>query len=121
MSITSATPAATQFASIIGFGATGTMQGGTATNVETLMGNAATGIKLYVLLGAAEGGAATLAFTVEKNGADAAITCTVGNSATTCNDTVHTFTWAAGDRLSYKSIQSGTGTAQTIKVSLAYQ
>lgn len=89
-------------------------------NVQSTMPRAGTVDRLYVVLSAAEGAAATLAFTVNKNTVTQSITCTVGNSATTCNDTAHSFTFVAGDSLSFQTVQSGTGTSQFVQVGIGY-
>jgi len=87
---------------------------------------------ISVSLSANEGASATLAFTLQKctpsgspsacSGSAQTVTCTVGNSANTCSDPVgtHSFTWAVGDLLDVKVVQSGTGTSQTIKYSISY-
>lgn len=69
-----------------------------------------TGKQLYVKLGAAPGTGKSFTFTIVKNGVDTLITCPIADLATTCNDTVHTGTFAAGDTLSVKSVPSGTPT-----------
>ena len=76
--------------------------------------------KLYVVLTAAEGASATLAFTIYKNTSAQTVTCTVGNSATTCNDTAHSFSFAAGDSIAMQTVQSGTGTSQVIQFGIGY-
>lgn len=65
---------------------------------------------LYCYLGTAPGGADTVDFTVRKNGSDQTTTCQISAAGTTCNDTAHTFTVVAGDRLSVKAV-STAGTA----------
>ncbi len=82
----------------------------TATE-EILCSNAATLSNYYVRCDA-PGGTETTSFTVMKNGVATAITCTVTGAATTANDLTHTFTVAAGDRLSIKIITS-TASATT--------
>jgi hypothetical protein len=46
----------------------------------------------------------TYAFTLRKNGADTALTCTISEAETACKDTSNTVTGTPGDRLSIKSV-----------------
>lgn len=70
--------------------------------------------KLYVQTSVAPGASKTFVFTVDKGAVAQTITCTIsGNTATSCNDTAHSFTFAAGDLISVKDVtsaSSGTGT-----------
>lgn len=118
-SITSslATPSGTQFLPIVG-GVSGLLA--SAGNACSVMPRAGTADKMFVQLSAAEGAAATLAATLAKGGVGQAITCTVGNNGTTCNDTAHSFSFAAGDCLAVQTVQSGTGTSQVISVGTGY-
>lgn len=60
---------------------------------------------LYVFgTGNSTGGTTTV--TVRKNGVDQALTCTVSSGAATANDTTHSVTFAAGDRLSIKIVSN---------------
>lgn len=115
--LTALTPTGTQFYPVNGVIVATT---GTTTSVASTMPRAGTVDKLFVLLTAAEGAAATLAITVNKNGTPQAVTCTVGNSTTTCNDTAHSFNFAAGDSLNIQTVQSGTGTSQQIQMGVGY-
>ncbi len=54
---------------------------------------------LYVNLNTAPGGTETRSYWLTKNGASQSLTCTVSGAATTCTDTTHTTTVAAGDRV----------------------
>lgn len=77
---------------------------------------------------AAEGAAATLAFTLMKctpssgacSGSAQTVTCTIGNSSLTCSDTAHSFTFLANDFLDIKMVQTGTGTSQFIVCTTQY-
>ena len=70
---------------------------------------------LYIQTSAAPGAAKSYAFTVRKNGADTALTCTIsGASATTCNDTTHTISVAAGDLLVLAAVPTGTPTGVSV-------
>ena len=119
------TPSGTQFESIdVSSGPTGT-----ENLVQIPAARAGKITALYVRMTAAEGAAATLAFTVQSctpssgacTGSASAITCTVPNNGFTCNDTAHTLTFAAGDFLDVKIVQTGTGTNNFIMTSVAYQ
>ena len=66
--------------------------------------------KLYVRVTASTT-SATSTVVVRNNAADAALTLTIGAGATgVFEDTAHTVTVAAGDKLCYKTISGGTGT-----------
>lgn len=118
------TPAGTQFVSL---GASVPITT-TEASAQHVFGRAATINGLFVRLSAAEGGAATMALTVRKctpssgacTGSSQTVTCTVGNSALTCSDTAHSFTIAQGDFIDVQTVQSGTGSAQLIFVSVTY-
>lgn len=77
---------------------------------------------------AAEGAAATLAFTVQKctpvsgvcTGSAQTVTCTIPNSGLTCSDTAHSFSYLANDFLDIKMVQTGTGTSQFISCTMQY-
>lgn len=73
---------------------------------------------LYVSADGAISGANTAIFTVRKNGADQAVTCTVTAGALTANDTTHSFTVALGDLLSVKLVTSAS--AETRKHCLSF-
>lgn len=90
------------------------------TYVQSVMPRAGTVNGIYAQVSAAEGSSATLTFTLRKNTASQNVTCTIGNSATTCNDTAHSFTFAAADLLDIQTVQSGTGTNQAIRVGVTY-
>ena len=63
---------------------------------------------LYVILGVAPGGAASRTVTVNVNGVNAALTCTISASGTTGNDTSHTVAINAGDLVSIECAVSGS-------------
>lgn len=85
----------------------------TELNSRSVVPIAGTLKNLYIRLGAAPTAGKSFAFTVEKNGSDSTITCTVSDANTSCNDTTHTLSLAAGDTISIKSVPSGTPTAPT--------
>jgi hypothetical protein len=68
--------------------------------------------QVYMVSNNAAGTGGSFVYTLEKNGADTTVTCTLsGNSALTCNDTTHSATFAAGDTVSLKSVPSGSPNA----------
>lgn len=82
----------------------------TEATVQSLAPSAANVNNFGVRVSVDPGNTNTLAFTVRKNGADTAVTCTItgnGSTATTCSDTTHTFTTAANDLLSIKLVTAG--------------
>ncbi len=77
--------------------------------------------QFYVHLdGSAGAGASGKSYTVtlRKNQVDTAITCTVLETATTCQDTVNSITTAPGDILSVKVVPTSTPTARYISASV---
>lgn len=60
-------------------------------------------------------GSGTYAVTIQKNGSDTALTCTVNLASTsTASDLTHSFTVAAGDLVQIKVTPTSTPTAQTV-------
>lgn len=115
------TPSGTNFLPLYSF--LGALQSsGPATNGWTAP-SALTISNLYVHVSSAEGSSATLAVTLQDGTNAESLTCTVGNSATTCSDTAsgHAFTPSVGDQLGWKIVQSGTGTSQIIVISFEAQ
>ncbi len=83
---------------------------------------------IYVTLNANEGAAATLAVTLDTCNSNTcgaqtttAATCTVGNSANSCNATGLSVAVSAGTAIVVQTVQSGTGTAAVGTVGVAYQ
>lgn len=60
----------------------------------------------------------SVAYTVQKNGVDTTLTCTVAANTTAANDTAHTVAFVAGDRIGIKSVQSGTQAGATMGASV---
>lgn len=52
-------------------------------------------------------GAGNYVLTLRKNGVDTTVVCTVTNPATSASDTTHSFTVAAGDYITIKSVDTG--------------
>jgi len=66
----------------------------------------------YIKINAAPGASKTRTYTVYKNGSPTTITITIANSETSGSDTAHSFTVAAGDRVTvYHTIASTAATA----------
>lgn len=86
---------------------TGT-NGATESNNELVFPFSGTVKNFYISLKTAPGSGKTQIVMVRKNEADTTLTCTVADTNTACNDTTHSFTVAAADRLTLKI--SGTGT-----------
>jgi len=113
------TPSGTQYMEFIG--SHGALTAGQST-FSTTMPRAGTAGQLRVRVSSAEGAAATLAITAYDGSTGEALTCTVGNSASSCTDTntAHYFNFAAGDTLEWQTVQTGTGTSQVIYISFLY-
>lgn len=81
----------------------------TETNVDIDSSAAATVSNMYVQLSAALGLGNSVVITWRDNAANKSVTCTIsGASATSCNDTIHSFNVANGDLLDYQLVFSGT-------------
>jgi len=76
----------------------------TEANADLAFATAITVSKLYIDLGTATGASQTVVATLRKNGANTAVTCTVGNAAQTCTDTTHSVTTVAGDLLDWQLV-----------------
>ena len=114
---TNTVPSGTQFMTFMGALALASGAGA----AQTTAARAGTVGNLRVRVNNAEGASATLAITLMDGATAEAVTCTVGNSASTCSDLTHTFTFAAGDLLSWQTVQVGTGTSQIIFISYTVQ
>lgn len=87
----------------------GSLPSTTETNVDTEAPVASTIQNLYVSLSSALGTGNAAVFTYRKNASDQTLTCTIsGASATSCNDTTHAFSVAAGDLITIKVVTTGT-------------
>ena len=69
----------------------------TEFNMETVFPTGGTLRNLYVDLPTAPGVGESRTFTVRKNGAPTGLTCTISDLQTSCNDTVNTVSYTAGD------------------------
>jgi len=65
---------------------------------------------LYINVTNSPGAGQSYVFTLRVNGADTSVTCTISDSATSCNDTTHTAAITAGQTYSIKSVSSATAT-----------
>ena len=89
-----------------------TLAAASAAGFRTVVPRAGTLKNLFAAVSAAPGAAKSWVFTVRKNGADQALTCTIsGASSTSASDVANTFTAAAGDEIEIKVAPSGTPTA----------
>lgn len=75
---------------------------GTETDSLTLVSTAGKIKNLRIVLSAAPGAGNSRIFTLYVNGAPSALTCTIANLATSCNDTTHEVDVVAGDRVCLK-------------------
>ncbi len=101
---------------LAGFGATDYMGPGNclsnlATDVQISLPRASTTTNLSVILDTAPGGSNSFTFTILKNGTATSLTCQITGSATTCSDTSHTVSFAAGDTLVLQATSTTTANA----------
>jgi len=96
----------------------------TESDVEQVMPVAGTLSNLYVRLDGTAGAAASgrsYTFTVRKNTADTAVTCTILETATSCSDATNSVAFSAGDLISVKSVPSATApTARAMRWSATF-
>jgi len=94
--------------------AAGSYVGDNDTNATSLViPCAGTVKKLYTKIVTAPSapGGKTWVFTVQKNNVASALTCTIANNETTANDTTHSFTVVAGDRIDIDVVPANTPAA----------
>lgn len=93
----------------------------TEANRRSVVPAAGTLKSLYIAHNTAPTAGRSFAYTIQKNGADTSLNCTISDTATTCNDTIDTVSFAAGDTLSIKSVPSGTPVAPaTMQISAVF-
>ena len=101
---------------------------GTVSNYEPNSGgpqaaNALTCKNMYARLNQDPGSGATVVFTFRAGFANTALTCTItgnGSSITTCNDTTHTATIAAGQMYDFNAATSaGVAAFSTASVGIS--
>ncbi len=85
----------------------------TEANIYELVASAGTFSNLKIYLQTAPGSGKSWTFTVRKNGVDTALTLSIADTATSGTDTTHSFTVAAGDKISIKAVPSGTPEVNT--------
>lgn len=87
----------------------GGSEGTNETDAGNIMAYAGTIKNLYVAFSANTIDTGTLVFTMMKNGSAQSVTCTANaGDATTVNDTTHSFTVAAGDRITIRVVVGGS-------------
>lgn len=80
--------------------------------------------KLYVKLSGAPdngGGTQSYVLTVRKNSTDTALTCTISEAQTTCEDKLNSFSVTEGDLISISTVPSGTPTARVPSLSMVFR
>ena len=108
---------ATQYAPYVGGGVTSA----TETAVSVGSSGAATISNLHVEFDVSLGTGTTLAVTLEDGtGIPTTLTCTTASAGTSCNDTTHSVNVGAGDLLSWKMVATGSVTAGTPNIRIAY-
>ena len=70
--------------------------------------------RLYCASDALPGASKTNAFTIVKNGSNAALTCTTAANVATCSDTTHEVSFTAGDNVAISDALTASGTATGI-------
>jgi hypothetical protein len=75
--------------------------------------------KFYVNANA-PGAGTSYAYTVDKNGSTTTATCSIADAATTCNDTSHSFSVAAGDDAQIQAVPTNTPAAATAALGVRY-
>lgn len=93
----------------------------TEANVQAPMARAGTASQLHTYVTAAPAAGQTYIFTLRKNTADTAVTCTISNPATACSDASNSVAYAVGDIFTLKVVASATsGAANTVTGSFSY-
>jgi len=73
---------------------------------------------MRALLSAAPSSAQTVVLTVQKNGGDTALTCTITGAAQSGSDLTHSVSFAAGDTINLKSSSSATAATTVVHIGL---
>lgn len=87
---------------------------------DQVIATAGTIKNLYVKLTAAPGVGKTRTYTVFINGSSTAITCTISDAATTANDTTHSVSVSAGDRIAVRQPTTGSPNTTNIHLGLTF-
>lgn len=100
------------------------IQGGilstTTGNAGTIIPTAGTINNAYVVLGGTPGAAKSYTATLVKNTVDTALVVTVSGTNTTGNDTTHSVSIAAGDKVYWRIDPTGTPTARMIGIGVRW-
>lgn len=104
----------TTYFPIGGGSAANTTEASVQANVQAATTFQNFGANLSAALGGA--GANSVVFTWRKNASSQTLTCTITDPATTCADTTHSFTTAAGDKIDVQAVFSGTIVATPVFV-----
>lgn len=100
----------------------GMLAAGSSTTEDQFQQNvpmAGTLANLYVRGDGTIGGS-SITYTVRKNGADTAVTCTMTSAQSTCSDTAHSVGFSAGDLISIGTAKSGATTPQQTRWTASY-
>lgn len=92
----------------------------TEANVQTKSPSAATVSNLQAVVSVAPGVGNSFAITWRDAGSDTALTCTISGASTSCADTTHSFSAAAGDLLAIKIITTGVTGATNLNIMTAF-
>lgn len=113
---TSANTGATSYVAIAG--ATGVRT--TRTDTAIPMSLAGTFDLLYAEVAAAPGAGKSWAITFNTNGTGSALTCTISDTNTKCNDVTHSSATIRGDQVVVSVTPSGTPTASTLSIGMRF-
>lgn len=97
--------------------------GGGSINIHgiTLISKSGTISSMYIKQSGVSGASKTWTYTVYKNGSSTSMTCAIsGGTDTSCNDTTHTFTVAAGDYLHINCAPTSSPNTINVASHLAY-
>ena len=100
----------------------GMFQAGTSTTESQFQQNVPFDGTLANLYVRAEGtvGGTSIVYTVRKNDADTAVTCTMTSAQSTCSDTANSVAFSAGDLISIGSAKTGATTPQVTRWTAQY-
>ena len=99
-------------------GATGARS--THTDTRIPMSLAGTFDLLYAEVAAAPGVGKSWTITMQTNGSDSTITCSISGTNTKCNDVTHSSATIRGDQIVWKVVPSGTPTASTLSIGMRF-
>lgn len=102
------------------FLAPGSGAGSTTVEYQIPVPHAGTIRNMYIKAQTAPGSGKTDVFTVRKNGVNTTLTASVVTTATTANDTTHSFTVAAGDLVSVQNVAPSGSAGANYQACLEY-